>query len=208
MKRVKLTVAYEGTAYAGWQIQKNAVSVEEVLNGAISELVGEDITVTGASRRHAGDHALGNVAVFDTESRIPADKFSYALNERLPEDIRIQGSCEVAPDFHPRYCESVKTYEYCILNHRFQIPAYRHNRYFYHRPRWLHPGQDHRRFQEPAAHGTFYGRRRPALPLGNIRRHGCMPESDRIFRSCFRLGQRHFPDRRVPVSERNRRRKG
>ncbi len=134
LKRVKLTVAYEGTAYAGWQIQKNAVSVEEVLNGAISELVGEDITVIGASRTDAGVHALGNVAVFDTESRIPADKFSYALNERLPEDIRIQGSCEVAPDFHPRYCESVKTYEYCILNHRFQIPAYRHNTYFYHRP--------------------------------------------------------------------------
>lgn len=79
----------------------------------------------GASRTDAGVHACGNVAVFDTESRIPGDKFSFALNQRLPEDIRIQESCEVDADFHPRYADTVKTYEYNILNRRFELPSKR-----------------------------------------------------------------------------------
>ena len=70
MQRIKLTVAYDGTNYAGWQIQKNALAIEEVLNKAISDLTGENIVVIGASRTDSGVHALGNVAVFDTESRI------------------------------------------------------------------------------------------------------------------------------------------
>ena len=89
------------------------------------ELVQEDIKVIGASRTDAGVHACGNVAVFDTESRIPGDKFSFALNQRLPEDIRIQESCEVDADFHPRYADTVKTYEYNILNRRFELPTKR-----------------------------------------------------------------------------------
>ena len=79
----------------------------------------------GASRTDAGVHACGNVAVFDTESRIPGDKFSFALNQRLPDDIRIQESCEVDADFHPRYADTVKTYEYNILNRRFELPSKR-----------------------------------------------------------------------------------
>ena len=114
MKRVKLVVAYDGTNYHGWQVQDNGITIEEVLNRTISELVQEDIKVIGASRTDAGVHACGNVAVFDTESRIPGDKFSFALNQRLPEDIRIQESCEVDADFHPRYADTVKTYEYNI----------------------------------------------------------------------------------------------
>ena len=96
-----------------------------MLNRTISELVQEDIKVIGASRTDAGVHACGNVAVFDTESRIPGDKFSFALNQRLPEDIRIQESCEVDADFHPRYADTVKTYEYNILNRRFELPTKR-----------------------------------------------------------------------------------
>ena len=96
-----------------------------MLNRTISELVQEDIKVIGASRTDAGVHACGNVAVFDTESRIPGDKFSFALNQRLPEDIRIQKSCEVDADFHPRYADTVKTYEYNILNRRFELPTKR-----------------------------------------------------------------------------------
>ena len=96
-----------------------------MLNRTISELVQEDIKVIGASRTDAGVHACGNVAVFDTESRIPGDKFSFALNQRLPEDIRIQESCEVDADFHPRYADTVKTYEYNILNRRFELPSKR-----------------------------------------------------------------------------------
>ena len=125
MKRVKLVVAYDGTNYHGWQVQDNGITIEEVLNRTISELVQEDIKVIGASRTNAGVHACGNVAVFDTESRIPGDKFSFALNQRLPDDIRIQESCEVDADFHPRYADTVKTYEYNILNRRFELPSKR-----------------------------------------------------------------------------------
>lgn len=125
MKRVKLVVAYDGTNYHGWQVQDNGITIEEVLNRTISELVQEDIKVIGASRTDAGVHACGNVAVFDTESRIPGDKFSFALNQRLPEDIRIQESCEVDADFHPRYADTVKTYEYNILNRWFELPTKR-----------------------------------------------------------------------------------
>ena len=125
MKRVKLVVAYDGTNYHGWQGQDNGITIEEVLNRTIGELVQEDIKVIGASRTDAGVHACGNVAVFDTESRIPGDKFSFALNQRLPDDIRIQESCEVDADFHPRYADTVKTYEYNILNRRFELPSKR-----------------------------------------------------------------------------------
>lgn len=130
MKRIKLTVAYDGTNYHGWQVQPNACTTEGELNKAISELTGEQIEVIGASRTDAGVHALGNVAVFDTKSCIPGEKFSYALNQRLPEDIIIQKSEEVAADFHPRYQDCRKTYEYTILNRRFPLPEYRNTAHF------------------------------------------------------------------------------
>lgn len=130
MKRIKLVVAYDGTNYQGWQIQSNGETIESMLNRALQSLTGEPIRVMGASRTDSGVHALGNVAVFDTEARMPGDKFSYALNQRLPEDIRIQASCEVPGDFHPRYQETVKTYEYRILNREFPLPSCRLNTYF------------------------------------------------------------------------------
>lgn len=134
MKRVKLVVAYDGTNYCGWQIQENGITIEEVLNKTISDLVGEPIAVIGASRTDSGVHAMGNVAVFDTESRIPAEKMSFALNQRLPEDIRIQHSCEVPLDWHPRYCDTRKTYIYRILNRRFAIPTERLYSHFFYYP--------------------------------------------------------------------------
>lgn len=130
MKRVMLTVAYDGTAYRGWQIQAGQETIEGVLNRCISELTGETVEVTGASRTDSGVHAMGNLAVFDTQSLIPAEKFSYALNQRLPEDIRIQNSQEVAADFHPRHCSSRKTYEYRIYNAPFALPVKRLYSYF------------------------------------------------------------------------------
>lgn len=120
-----LTVAYDGTNYSGWQLQPNAETIESVLNRCLSELTGEAVEVIGASRTDSGVHALGNVAVFDTMSPIPAEKFSYALNQRLPEDIRVRGSREVAAEFHPRHCESIKTYEYRICNAAFPVPTRR-----------------------------------------------------------------------------------
>lgn len=133
MKRIKLVVAYEGTKYCGWQIQPSGITIEEVLNKTLSELLGESIKVTGASRTDSGVHSLGNVAVFDTDTRIPPEKICYALNQRLPEDIVVQSSCEVAPDFHPRRCYSEKTYEYRILNRKIPIPTLRRDTYFYYR---------------------------------------------------------------------------
>ncbi len=129
-RRILLRVAYDGTNYHGWQLQPNATTIEGELNRALCALTGEEIVVTGASRTDAGVHALGNVAVFDTTSRIPAEKFSYALNQRLPEDIVIQSSKQVADDFHPRHCDCRKTYEYDILNRTFPLPAYRNTVYF------------------------------------------------------------------------------
>lgn len=125
MKRVKLVVAYDGTAYHGWQIQPGAPTIEGELNKALSELLQEEIQVIGASRTDSGVHAFCNVAVFDTNARIPAEKISYALNQRLPEDIRVQESAEVEADFHPRHCSSRKTYEYRILNRPFSLPTKR-----------------------------------------------------------------------------------
>ena len=128
MKRVKLIVAYDGTNYSGWQIQPNGITIEEILNRQISKLTGEDIRIIGASRTDSGVHALGNVAVFDTESRIPGDRFAYALNQKMPEDIVIVRSDEVQIDWHPRYQNEIsKTYEYHIYNAKVRNPL--KNRY-------------------------------------------------------------------------------
>lgn len=130
MKRIKLTIAYDGTNYCGWQIQPNGITIEEVLNNTLSKMTGEHIQVIGASRTDSGVHALGNVAVFDTETTIPAEKIAIALNQRLPDDIVIMRSEEVPLDFHPRYCDCSKTYEYHIINTRIPIPTERLTNYF------------------------------------------------------------------------------
>lgn len=133
-KRIKLIISYDGTNYCGWQIQINGITVEEVINRELSRLLNEDIAVIGASRTDSGVHSLGNVAVFDTYSRIPPEKMCFAINQRLPEDIRVEHSEEVPLDFHPRYCNSTKTYEYKILNRRFDIPTMRLYTHFVYMP--------------------------------------------------------------------------
>lgn len=120
-----LTIAYDGTGYVGWQIQKNGLAVEQVINSTLSQLLNEDITVIGCSRTDSGVHARGNIAVFDTDTRIPPEKICYALNQRLPEDIRIVKSQEVPANFHPRHVKCKKTYEYSILNCRYNDPILR-----------------------------------------------------------------------------------
>ena len=122
---IKLTVAYDGCNYSGWQIQPNASTIEQVLDNAINKVTGEKVHVIGASRTDAGVHGLGNVAVFDTASGIPGDRWAYAINTHLPEDVSVVESREVSPEFHPRHCNTVKTYEYRILNTRFPIPQFR-----------------------------------------------------------------------------------
>lgn len=127
-------VAYDGTAYHGWQVQPNGVTIEGELNKALSELLGEDIAVIGASRTDAGVHALCNIAVFDTESRIAPEKMAPALNARLPEDIRIQQSMQVPDDFHPRHCNTKKTYEYRIYMGKYENPIGRQYAHFVYVP--------------------------------------------------------------------------
>lgn len=145
-RRICLTVAYDGTAYCGYQVQNNGRTIEGELNRALKELTGEDIRVIGASRTDAGVHGLCNRAVFDTASRIPGEKFSYALNQMLPEDIRVRASGEVSPDFHPRHCDSRKTYEYHIWNAPFPNPLKRLYAHFTYVP------LDIERMRQAAAH--------------------------------------------------------
>lgn len=130
MKRIMIKVAYDGTCYHGWQIQPNGETIESVLNRALSELLHEKTEVIGASRTDSGVHARENIAVFDTESQIPPKKVANALNARLPADIRVQNSEEVSLNFHPRHCDSRKTYEYRIYNATFSMPTERLYSYF------------------------------------------------------------------------------
>ncbi len=107
-----MIVEYDGTNYAGWQRQSNALAVQQVLEEKLEKLTGERIVLHGASRTDAGVHALGQSAHFDTESRIPGEKFSYALNALLPHDIRVSLSEDAASDFHARFSSKGKRYRY------------------------------------------------------------------------------------------------
>lgn len=134
MKRYRLIVAYDGTNYSGWQLQDNAPTIEGELNKALTKLLKQEIQVIGASRTDAGVHACGNVAVFDAKTTIPGDRLKFALNPLLPEAIRIMVSEEVAEDFHPRFCDTEKTYEYRIWNSPDPLPMMRFYTYWYSRP--------------------------------------------------------------------------
>lgn len=130
IKRVLMCVSYDGTAYSGFQVQENARTIEGELNKALSDLFGNKITVIGASRTDAGVHGLCNMVVFDTSARMPAEKVSFAINIRLPEDIRVVWSKEVPGDFHPRHTDTRKTYYYRIFDSEFMPPVKR--LYYYH----------------------------------------------------------------------------
>ncbi len=134
MKRIRMVIAYDGTDYCGWQIQANGLSIEEVLDRELTRLMKEPVHVIGASRTDSGVHAEGAVAVFDTDSRMPADKVCFALNQSLPEDIRILESDEVPLDWHPRKQNCIKTYEYRIMNRKIPMPTRRLYAYFCYYP--------------------------------------------------------------------------
>ena len=118
MKRILLTVEYDGTAYAGWQRQINGVAVQQVLEEALATACGHPVTVTGSSRTDAGVHARMQMVHFDTGCTIPPDKYPFVLNNILPPDIRVQASREVPDAFHARFLASGKTYTYRIMNNR------------------------------------------------------------------------------------------
>ena len=118
-------MAYDGTNYHGWQMQPNGVTIEEVLNYHLSELLKEPIRIIGASRTDAGVHALCQKVMFDTETTIPPEKICLALQKFLPKSIEIIKSEEVNKDFNVRFDVSDKTYEYHIYNNENKNPLYR-----------------------------------------------------------------------------------
>lgn len=128
---VKIELEYDGTRYHGWQRQNNAISIQEVLEEAISSITGEKISVIGAGRTDAGVHALGQVANFITNTRIPIDKLPYAINSKLPEDIIVKDAQIVPESFHARKSAKAKVYVYSILNSRFASPLQRYFSYFF-----------------------------------------------------------------------------
>ena len=154
-RRIALRIAYDGTEYAGWQTQSNAKAVQEVVENALKKLEKTEnkVNLTGASRTDAGVHALGQMAHFDTDSRIPAEKYSYALNTLLPPDIRIQQSMEVSADFHARFSTAGKVYAYTIWNAPHLSPLM--SRYAMHVPVPLDVPKMHRAAQEVVGKHDF-----------------------------------------------------
>ncbi|MEW6109220.1 MAG: tRNA pseudouridine(38-40) synthase TruA [Nitrospirota bacterium] len=114
MRHIKLLIEYDGTNYQGWQSQKSGITIQDILKREIFSITDEHVRLTGASRTDAGVHALGQVAVFATCSRLPADTISRALNAKLPQDIRILNAEEIESHFHPRYDARRKSYFYII----------------------------------------------------------------------------------------------
>ncbi|MBP5606718.1 MAG: tRNA pseudouridine(38-40) synthase TruA [Lachnospiraceae bacterium] len=127
MRRVLIRIAYDGSAYHGFAKLDAVDTIAGRIETALCDLCGESVELIGGSRTDAGVHAKDNVAVFDVPGsrQIPAEKIPGALNVRLPEDIRIKSGIEVPVDFHPRHCDTVKTYEYKILNSPLQDPLRR-----------------------------------------------------------------------------------
>lgn len=122
MKRILLTLGYDGTNYHGWQIQPNAFTVQEAVQDALFKLLGKPIGVTGCSRTDAGVHAREFCCHLDCDDNIPDNAFLRGLNSMLPPDIAIKNCKEVAPDFHARYASTGKTYVYRILNSNEKDP--------------------------------------------------------------------------------------
>ncbi len=130
MKNIKLTIEYDGTNYHGWQSQKNSLAVQDVIADSIKKVTGEDCNLTGSSRLDSGAHALGYVANFITGSNIPPEKYSYALNTVLPQDIVVKHSCEVDLKFHSRVSAKGKKYRYIIYNAGYPSALLRNRAYY------------------------------------------------------------------------------
>jgi len=132
MRRIKIILAYDGTEFHGWQRQPDLPTIQGTLQEVLNEIEGKPVQVEGSGRTDAGVHALGQVAAFWLENRIPVENLKKAMNRLLPGDIRVLGAEEVAADFHPRYMARSKTYEYRIFRGEACPPFER--RYVYHYP--------------------------------------------------------------------------
>lgn len=135
MRKIRLTVSYDGTDFSGFQVQPNRRTVQGVLQDALAKLTKAPVRVVGAGRTDAGVHAYGQVVHFETDSRIPVDKWPLALNAVLPPDVVVRDAREVDPAFHARYSATGKTYVYRVDNR--SVPDVLARRYAYHVPHAL-----------------------------------------------------------------------
>lgn len=124
-RNIRLLLAFDGTAYSGWQRQKNARTIQGEIEHLLQRMTGAAVILHGAGRTDAGVHALGMVANFRTRARIPCPGFHQGLNSMLPPDIRILEAAEVPPEFHSRYSATGKTYRYAICTAQVQLPIQR-----------------------------------------------------------------------------------
>ena len=132
MRRIRMTVSYDGTDYHGWQVQPGLSTIQSVLEAVLAEIEGAPVKVAGSGRTDAGVHALAQVAACTLVNPIPVDNLRKAINRLLPLDIRVLDVLEAAPDFHPRFQAHAKTYEYRI--HRGEVCSPFDHRYVYHYP--------------------------------------------------------------------------
>lgn len=130
MRNIKLTIQYNGENYCGWQKQNDSLGIQGTIEQAIKEITKEDIKINGSGRTDAGVHALGQVANFNTDCKIPVDKIPNALNSKLPEDIAIINAEEKELGFHSRHCAKRKRYRYMIYNSPYRSPIYDKISYF------------------------------------------------------------------------------
>ena len=113
-RRIRITISYDGTEYHGWQVQPGLPTIQAAVEAVVSEIEGERIGVESSGRTDAGVHALAQVAAFTIANPIPVENLRKAMNRLLPRDIRVTEVAEAAPEFHPRFDATAKTYEYRI----------------------------------------------------------------------------------------------
>jgi tRNA pseudouridine38-40 synthase len=132
MRNLKVTLAYDGTDFSGWQVQPDAVTVQGTLASAIGRITGEKVLPQGSGRTDAGVHALAQVMTFVTESSVPTENFLRALNDILPKSVRVLDVVEMPPEFHARHSARAKTYRYRIYRESICSPFLA--RYVWHYP--------------------------------------------------------------------------
>jgi len=132
VRRIKITVSYDGTDFHGWQVQPGLPTVQQALEEVLGKLEGAAVSVAGSGRTDAGVHALAQVAVFSIHNPIPCDNLRRAMNRYLPPSIRVTHAEEVPGHFHPRFDAVAKTYEYRIFREELLDPF--RFRYVHHHP--------------------------------------------------------------------------
>ncbi len=134
MRRLKLLLEYDGTPYAGWQVQKNGDTVQARVEGALREVLREEVRIVGSGRTDAGVHARGQVAHFDAASTLPPENIRDGANTFLPPTISIIEVFEAPPDFHARYSAAAKIYRYLVLRRKVRSPLWAGRAYHFPNP--------------------------------------------------------------------------